>query len=782
MSTHFSSLRSRLALTLLVAFIPALWLFWQSAQEIRTFATASGEREALLVARAAIRDHQHLIDEAQQLLSTLSLLPEVRDINRGACDRLLAQLVGQNKTYTNLGVLSPQGNIQCSGMPTDKSLNFAHRAYFQRAVTSRTFSIGDFTTGIITKQPSLHVAQPIFDNQQQLLAVIFAALDLKQFGSLIENAQLPPNSILTIFGQDGTIFLRYPQPEQFIGKQLPHIERIRDELSRKPEMVIEVTGLDGVNRLAAYTRMDSDSKTSAYLQIAIPSAAIHEKSSRIFTDLIIQLSLVLLLIVVALGMGIQRFVISGITKLSDAVKGLAQGNHGPQISLRGESAEIAQLMRDFYDMADALQKRQHELEQQKFALDQHAIVSIADRSGNIVYANQKFCDITQYAPEALIGQNHRILNSGYHPPEFFQELWKTISAGKVWQGEIRNIKRDGSYYWVETSIVPFIDHTGKPYQYVSIRTEITALMLIQEELRQARDRLEARVKERTADLIQTNRTLAHEHKSLKAAQTQLLQSEKMASIGQLAAGLAHEINNPIGYVHSNLETLHEDLAALLEMLAAYKETEHLLPADRLEALHQLRQRIDLDFLERDLSKLILQCRDGTTRVKAIVKNLLEFSHADQGKWELTDLHQELERAITLASHGIKRKTAIVKAFSDIPKIECRPMQLSQVFINLLVNATHAIDQHGTITVRTGTDDSGVWIEIADTGSGINSKDLPRIFDPFFTTKPVGSGTGLGLPLSYRIVQDHQGRLTVDSEAGKGTTFRIWLPLRQSHGD
>ena len=178
--------------------------------------------------------------------------------------------------------------------------------------------------------------------------------------------------------------------------------------------------------------------------------------------------------------------------------------------------------------------------------------------------------------------------------------------------------------------------------------------------------------------------------------------------------------------------------------------------------------------------MILQCRDGTTRVKAIVKNLLEFSHADQGKWELTDLHPALENAITLASHGIKRKSAIVRAFGDIPKIECRPLQLSQVFINLLVNAAHAIDQHGTITVRTGTQDSEVWIEIADTGSGIRSEDLPRIFDPFFTTKAVGSGTGLGLPLSYRIVQDHQGRLTVASEVGKGTTFRIWLPLRQSH--
>ncbi len=781
MSQHFSSLRFRLILTLLIAFIPAGWLFWQSALEIRTLATASGERETLLVARAAIRDHQRLIAEAQQLLSTLSLIPEVRGVNRGACDHLLAQLVAQNKNYINLGVLSPQGDVKCSGMPTDKSLNLAHRAYFQRAVTSRTFSIGDYQVGMITKQPTLVVAQPVFGDQQQLLTVIFAALDLKQFGRLLESTQLPRNSILTIFGQDGTIFLRYPQPEQFIGKQQPLIERIRDELSHKPEMVTEITGLDGVKRLAAFTRMDNSSKTSTYLQIAIPNAALHEKSSRIFTDLIIQLSLALLLILVVLGMGIERFVIGGINKLSSAVKGLAQGSPRPRISLRGESAEIVQLIRTFDDLAATLQKHQHELEQQKSALDQHAIVSIADRSGNIIYANQKFCDISQYASEALIGQNHRILNSGYHPPAFFRELWKTIGAGKVWQGEIRNRKRDGSFYWVETTIVPFIDHSGKPYQYVSIRTEITALMIMQEELRQARDRLEARVQERTADLQRSYDELNQMHESLKTAQTQLLQSGKMASIGQLAAGLAHEINNPIGYVHSNLETLHEDLAALLEMLAAYKEIENLLPADRLEALHQLRQRIDLDFLERDLSKLILQCRDGTTRVKAIVKNLLEFSHADQDKWELTDLHQELESAITLASHGIRHKAEVVKAFGDIPRIECRPLQLSQVFINLLVNAAHAIDQHGTITVRTGTQDSGVWIEIADTGTGISSEDLPHIFDPFFTTKPVGSGTGLGLSLSYRIVQEHQGRLTVDSEVGKGATFRIWLPLRQSHG-
>ncbi len=950
-SQYFTSLRSRLVLTLLIASLPALWLFWQAAQEIKTFATASGERETLQVARAAIRDHQHLIGEAEQLLSTLALLPEIRGVNRGACDRLLAELVERNKNHMNIVIVSPAGDLRCSGLPVDKPLNLAHRPHFQRAIASGAFSIGDYQISMITNQPTLAVAQPVFDDQRQLLAVIFAALDLQKFGRLIESAQLPQNSILTIFGHDGAILLRYPQPEQFIGKQQPLFERIRDELSKKSETVIELTHIDGVKRLAAFTRLDDTSKTSAYLQVAIPSSAIYEKSSRIFTDLIIRLSLALLLIVVALGLGIERFVIRGITRLSSSIKNMELNNYQAPVSQNGESAEINQLISTFDDMAVALKKHQHELEQQKSALDQHAIVSICDKSGTIIYVNQKFCDISQYAAEALIGQDHNILNSGYHPPEFFHDMWQTIGAGKVWQGTIRNRKRDGSFYWVETTIVPFLDHAGKPYQYVAIRTEITALMLMQEELSQARDRLEARVKERTTDLIQANLALANDitarkqieralqktleserrtaqqqvatlnalpahiallendggiaavnqswnefgaanalapaqqswlgvnylevcekaqgqdrataqtaaagiravlrgeqrlfameyachspeeqrwyrllaapivigetasersqsvavvmhidiservrsvmkmqrsydelnrvHESLKFAQTQLLQSEKMASVGQLAAGLAHEINNPIGYVHSNLETLHEDLAALLELLAAYKESESLLPADRLEALKQLRQRIDLDFLERDLAKLILQCRDGTTRVKAIVKNLLTFSHADQGKLEIADLHHELESAITLASHGIKRKVTVVKAFSDIPKIECRPLQLGQVFVNLLVNAAHSIDKHGTITVRTGTGDAGVWIEIADTGGGISSEDLPRIFDPFFTTKAVGSGTGLGLSLSYRIVQDHQGRLTVTSVVGKGTTFRIWLPLRQSHGD
>ena len=267
---------------------------------------------------------------------------------------------------------------------------------------------------------------------------------------------------------------------------------------------------------------------------------------------------------------------------------------------------------------------------------------------------------------------------------------------------------------------------------------------------------------------------------LHDAQNQLLQSEKMASIGQLAAGVAHEINNPIGYVNSNLGTLEKYLADLFAMLAAYEQAEPLLAADPAVAAHiqGLRDQLDIDFLKEDVVALMHESEEGISRVKKIVQDLKDFSHVDESEWQWVDLHKGLESTLNVVWNEIKYKAEVVKQFGDLPEVECLPSQLNQVFMNLLVNAAHAIDERGTITLRSGARDNEVWVEVADTGKGIPPENLTRIFDPFFTTKPVGKGTGLGLSLSYSIVQKHHGRIEVESEVGRGTLFRIVLPVRQ----
>lgn len=266
---------------------------------------------------------------------------------------------------------------------------------------------------------------------------------------------------------------------------------------------------------------------------------------------------------------------------------------------------------------------------------------------------------------------------------------------------------------------------------------------------------------------------------LEDAHNQLLQAEKLASIGQLAAGVAHEINNPIGFVNSNLNTLHEYTDNLLRLIDAYETLEPALTAEGAGQLAALKKELELDYLREDIGPLLAESIDGTARVRRIVQDLRDFSRAGATDWQFADLHQGINTTLNVAANEIKYKAAVVCEYGQLPEVECLPAQLNQVFLNLLVNAAQAIKEHGTITVRTGCEGDQVWLAFADDGGGIPAKVQSRIFDPFFTTKPVGEGTGLGLSLSYGIVQKHGGRIEVDSRPDAGTTFTIWLPIRRA---
>ncbi len=304
-------------------------------------------------------------------------------------------------------------------------------------------------------------------------------------------------------------------------------------------------------------------------------------------------------------------------------------------------------------------------------------------------------------------------------------------------------------------------------------------------LRVLNEQLEERVKQRTAAVEQANQQLLANNGELKqlnekleSAHTQLLQSEKMASIGQLAAGVAHEINNPVGFVNSNLGTLGKYIASMFKVLAAYESEEANTDAKVFPKVELTKKNVDFPYLVEDIPSLLKESQDGLARVTRIVQDLKDFSHVDEANWQHANLEQGMDSTLNVVSNEIKYKAEIVKKYSGLPEVECMPSQINQVFMNLLVNAAQAIEKKGTITVRTGTSGDEVWLEVEDTGKGIDPEHINRIFDPFFTTKPVGKGTGLGLSLSYGIIQKHNGRIEVNSEVGKGSTFRVWLPVRQ----
>ena len=280
--------------------------------------------------------------------------------------------------------------------------------------------------------------------------------------------------------------------------------------------------------------------------------------------------------------------------------------------------------------------------------------------------------------------------------------------------------------------------------------------------------------------------LAEKTCEIKDAHALLLQSEKLASIGQLAAGVAHEINNPIGFISSNLNTLEKYIEDIKSLMEQYQDLHSRNNVERhllLERIELLKEEMDFEFISDDLLKLVEETKDGADRIKKIVADLKDFSRVDHGERGFFDINQGMESTLNIVSNELKYKAEISKEYNEIPEIKCYSQELNQVFMNLLINAAQSIEKRGKIGIKTGlvhdNDHEFIEIRISDTGCGIAEDNLRKIFDPFFTTKDIGKGTGLGLNISYKVIEKHKGEIKVESEVGKGTTFIVRLPTEHN---
>lgn len=381
-------------------------------------------------------------------------------------------------------------------------------------------------------------------------------------------------------------------------------------------------------------------------------------------------------------------------------------------------------------------------------------IVITDISGNIEYVNPKFTDITGYSSYEAIGNNPRILKSGHQGEEFYRNLWNTITRGDTWEGEFLNRTKHGELFWEYARISPIYDNQKNIVGFIGLKEDLSKIKMLEES-----------VKEHNFELLNMIR-------EIKDKQPNLIQNEKLKSLGNLAAGIAHEINNPISYVRNNIKLLEDELTNYLNLIG------DMIPEEKI---------IDYEFFKEELPDILNESLEGLDRVSGIVKTLRRFTSIDQFKeYQLVSINDAIDDALDVCSFGKEDSSIeIVKNFNFTDLYLAIPNDINQILYNVINNSMEAIYRKSkieespvkSITLSTFKENSNLIIQIKDTGDGIKKDDLNHIYDPFFTTKPVGSGTGLGLNFVYDIVtNNYKGKIDVNSEYKQYTDVTITLPI------
>ena len=672
-------------------------------------------------------------------------------------------------------------------------------------------------------EPLLQIATnlPLFDGNGKLMGVVAAGINLAVISDFLETLKIGQTGQTFILERSGLLIATSTKENPFrmvngVQERL-HVGESKNELTKNTVRYL-MTHFGSLDAVWTPQQLDFNSAGKRYylkltpfydsagidwlIAVIVPESdfmgAIYDSNRNT-----ILLTLIALLVAIGVGVFTAQWVVRPILRLNAAAKSLACGDW-KQVEVTGREDELGEMTESFNAMAAELQRLFNSLQQsvdelkqtggelaesrQKYKeifLNAPAGMYQASFEGKFLRANPAVARILGYdSAEEIIATITDIKRQLYVHPEEREAFFDAIRVrGDVSGHEIQFFSKSGAKVWISVAARIIYDAEQRPLFMEGFFTDINARKQAEAALQEAHALLESKVEERTQALVAANL-------ELKNIQSQVIQQEKMASIGQLAAGVAHEINNPMGFILSNLESMQKYSDRLSQYIAAQEDAIRQLAqaagidsqkfdtASLLDQLQTTKSTLKIDHILQDTVALLAETREGAERVKNIVKDLKGFARFER-EIILADINRGIESTINIIWNEIKYKAKLTKDLGEIPLIKCNIGQLNQVFMNLILNAAQAIEAGGEIHVKTWADLEHVFVSIADNGCGIPAASLSRIFEPFFTTKEIGKGTGLGLSVSYDIVHKHGGDIAVTSEPGQGTTFILKIPIGQN---
>ena len=697
------------------------------------------------------------------------------------------------ETYEGLFITDRNGIVRMDAVGVQRhGFDLRDREYFQQAKKGLA-SISDPVFSKATGSPVVVICQPLII-EGQFTGIVAAPLKIDYLMQQISNIKLGQSGSSFMLNSAG-IVISHPQKETILNvnmTQIPGMEQLARAMAGQ-ETGAELFTLAGERRIAGFAPI---AKTGWSVAVTQNRDEFLSPAGSIFRNILL-FTPIALFVAIIIGIISARSTSQPVLELTKATRAIADGDW-QQVPETGRKDELGEVAESFNRMATQLQglfTALQESEKKYRDIFENAIEGIfqVTLDGRVLSANPALVKILGYeSKDDLINSITNIGEQVYVDPGIRDKMVSLLlEQGELVNAETRFKKKDGTTIWVSFSSSLVRNDAGEPFAVEGLLTDISERKKSEEEVLRLNEELEQRVIERTSQLETANTELRQitsqletAYQELKAAQSRVLQQEKMASIGQLAAGVAHEINNPMGFIISNLNSLQRYSDKIISFMDVLLDAlEKMLPdhqaqySELIEKVMAQKKSTKLDYVIRDLDDLIKESLEGADRVRKIVQDLKSFSRLDAFEYQQANINAGLDSTINIIWNELKYKAKLVKEYGQLPDIMCNLGQLNQAFMNLLMNAAQAIEgQKGEIRIRTEHRDDAVRVTISDNGTGIPKNALDRIFDPFFTTKDVGEGTGLGLSIVYDIIKKHHGEIAVDSSLGQGTSFSITLPI------